>query len=117
MLLGGTGGKEVSEAGLRSESTGELLRNLVLSLGTGFFLSPSPPSLSSSFPLGAACLCPGTGTPLSSFALGCLSLGTGLSLSLGVGLDVSPSLSLTSTGIGTGLSLSNALACPVSSAL
>lgn len=136
VLLGGTGGKEVSGGeeprGLGSESTGALQRNLVLSLGTGLSLSPSiPPSPSSSFPpRGAVCLCPGIGffsppSPLSSFILGtCLSLGTGFSLSLGVGLTVSPSLfsrslstGFSSTGIGTGLSLCNTLACPVSSNL
>lgn len=136
VLRGGTGGKEVSEAeetrGLGSYSTGALKRNLVLSLGTGLSLSPSvPPSLSSSFPpLGAVCLCPGTGffsppSSLSSLILGtCLSLGTGFSLSLGVGLDVSPSLfslflrtGFSSNGIGTGLSLCNTLTCPASSNL
>lgn len=130
VLRGGTGGKEVSEvggtSGMVSLSIGE--RNLVLSLGTGLPLSSS---LSSSFPpLGAVCLCPGTGffsspSPLSSFILGtCLPLGTGFSLSLGVGLDVSPSLfslslmtGFSSTGIGTGFSIGNPLACPVSSNL
>lgn len=134
VLRGGTGGKEVSEVGetrrLECESTGVLWRNLVLSLGTGFSLSPSiPPFLSSSFPPpGIVCLCPGTGffsPPLSSFTLDtCLSLGTGFSLSLGVGLDVAPllfSLSLrtgfSSAGIGTCLSLCNTLAFTFSSNL
>lgn len=136
VLRGGTGGKEASEVGetrgLGRQSTGAPGRNLVLSLGTGFSLSPFiPPSLSSSFPpLDAICLCPATGffsppSPLSSLILDtCLSLGTGFSLSLGVGLHVSPSLfsvslraGFSSTGIGTGLSLCNTLACPVSSHL
>lgn len=135
VLRGGTGGKEVSKdgetGGAGGLSTGALVRNFVLSLGTGLSLSPSiPPSLSSSFPpIAAVCLCPGIGlfsppSPLSSFTLDTLSLGTGFSRSLGIGVDDAPSnfclslrAGLSSNGMGTGLSLYKALACPVSTDL
>lgn len=132
VLRGGTGGKEVSKAGggLGSKLSGVVERNLVLSFGTGFFLSLSiPPSLSfsPSF-LGTICLFPGTGfspSPLLSCILDtCLSLGTGVSRFLGVGLKVSPSCFTLSWrrdfshgGTGNGLSPPRNSACPISSDL
>lgn len=91
VLRGGTGGKEESDTGeteLERLSTAALERNLVLSFGTGFTLSPStPPFPSSSLPpLCVVCVWTITGffspaPPPSPGTLdSCLCLGTGFSL-------------------------------------
>lgn len=118
MLLGGMGGKEVSKVDGR-DFTESLVENLVLSLGTGYSISP-PDSLVLPV-LGGICLGLGIGlfsatSPDSSFILDtCLSLGTGFCLVLSEGLTVSSffSLSLWIEFSSLGMDPDNALSFPV----